>query len=117
MQIVSEVTSSGQPVLSESPLLPILAGTRPYMLDPFMFRLISRQLPGAAEQMRRQLREGYFGAVILETDPLTQEGRRRLSYVHFGKHFLDGLLQNYQESERHGRYIIFRPKRRPPHEG
>ena len=117
VQVVREASSTGLPVLCESPLLPILAGTRPYMLDPFMFRLISRKSPEVAERMRQQLRQGYFSAVVLQTDPLTEGGERRLKNVHFGRKFIDGLLHSYQESERHGRYIIFRPKRRPPHEG
>ncbi|MCK4302985.1 MAG: hypothetical protein KAY24_01965 [Candidatus Eisenbacteria sp.] len=116
VQVVREGSSAGGPVLCQSPLIPILAGTRPYMLDPFMFRLISRSLPGAAEQMREQLEEGYFSAVVLETDPITRAGRRKLENITLGKRFARLLLGNYRESERYGRYIIFRPEQHPARE-
>jgi len=110
VELIRAESAAGRVILCESPLEPVLAGTRPYMLDSFMYRLISRRFPAAREQMDQHLEEGYFSAVILFSDPATEGGRARLTYVHFGRAFLDALLEHYRETARMGEYIIWRPQ-------
>jgi hypothetical protein len=53
------------PLLSEDPLLPLLAGERPYALDPWMLRLAAERDPGLARPLLEGLEQGRFRAVIL----------------------------------------------------
>jgi hypothetical protein len=53
------------PLLSEDPLLPLLAGERPYAADPWMLRLASERDPAIARPLLEGLEQGSFRAVVL----------------------------------------------------
>jgi hypothetical protein len=53
------------PLLSEDPLLPLLAGERPYALDPWMLRLASQRDPALARPLLYGITEGKFRAIVL----------------------------------------------------
>jgi hypothetical protein len=65
-----------KPILAENPLIPILAGQTPYVLDPFMFRVLSQRNPHFADPLWRKLRQKEFSEVVLEDDPSSKSGRR-----------------------------------------
>jgi hypothetical protein len=83
-------------ILSENPLLPILAHQEPYLLDPFMFRAIAKRDPSFAEPLWRMLEKRKFSAVVLEKDPDTDYGRWWYSSMHFGGGFVEELERNYR---------------------
>src|SRR5207302_11115843 len=51
--------------LSENPILPVLAGQRPRVLDPFNLRLLARARPDVAADFTRRMNDASFGAVVL----------------------------------------------------
>jgi len=57
-----------KPILADNPLLPILAGQRPYLLDPWMFTNISDKDPSFAKPMSDAIRQRQFAAIIVEDD-------------------------------------------------
>jgi hypothetical protein len=81
-------------ILAENPLLPILAHEEPYVLDPFMFRIIAAHDPSFADPLWRMLRERKFSAVVLGKNPNTSYGRWWYSTMHFGMPFV-GVLEKY----------------------
>jgi hypothetical protein len=110
VHVVRELGNSKNPVLSENPWIPILNNERPYMLDPFMFRLISQKNPSIARDLWIKLHEHFFSAVILQTDPETVEGKQAFDDVHFGEGFVSNLLQYYTLAGRYGDFLVYRPK-------
>jgi hypothetical protein len=96
------------PVLSLDPLLPVMAGQRPYLLDLFMYEIIAERFPGARRQMLLQLRDHYFSAVIMERPRggagTSATGPRK------GELFRGIVEQFYPEAEGRGRYVVHEPK-------
>ncbi len=88
------------PILAENPLLPILAGQRPYLLDPYMFRVLTERRPALAEPMWRMLREHQFAAVVLGKDPQSAFGRAWYSQLDLGSEFVRQLEANYHPALR-----------------
>jgi hypothetical protein len=91
------------PLLSEHPLLPILAGERPYMLDPFMLRVTRERDSRVTTDLWRNLETRKFGAVILLTSIF---GDRR----HFGPGFHSKLAENYELVRDDLGFRIYRPR-------
>jgi hypothetical protein len=89
------IDGCGRPVLSESPLLPVLAGRRPVLLDPFAFRVAALNRPGLADDLVTRLRNREFGCVVLEMDPESDRGRGWYANVHLGTPVIDALLEHY----------------------
>lgn len=102
-------TRSG-PILAEDPLVPILAGQRPCVLDPFMMNLLSDQHPEINAAMQAALGRHAFAAVVLEHDPDTREGRNWYGFSHFGHGFVQALEQNYARLPSSGRLVVFQPR-------
>lgn len=94
--------------LSESPLLPVLAGHRPLLLDPFAFRVAALKRPALAEDLVTRLRHREFGCVVLEMDPESDPGRGWYANVHLGAPVIDALLEHYayQESVAGRRFYV-----------
>jgi hypothetical protein len=95
------------PILSQDPLLPLLAGERPYMLDPFIFRAIRTRKPEIANQFWKDLDGRYFKAVILRAPPgdptfSSNEGD-------FGPGFIDRLEREYALTSVRGNFHVFLP--------
>ena len=57
-----------KPILAANPLLPILAGQRVYLLDPWMFTHIANKNPSFAQPMSNAIRHRQFAAIVLEDD-------------------------------------------------
>ena len=96
------------PLLSENPLLPILEGQRPYMLDSFMFRTVRMRHPEIAEKFWTDLSQRRFQAVILNSPPT--EASYRTNAGDFGPGFIEELGENYRLSGVHGEYYVYLPK-------
>jgi hypothetical protein len=113
---IAEESPSTGPILSENPLLPILTGQRPYMLDPFMFRVFTQSNPPLAQQLWNDLSHQKFRAVILcpvgGPDEWTHPGS-------FGYEALPHIQASYKLIAQVGQYYVFLPRplldnHRPP---
>jgi hypothetical protein len=57
------------PMFAENPLLPILAGERPFVADLFNLELMMRHDPALRAEFLGRLRDGKFGSVVLANWP------------------------------------------------
>jgi hypothetical protein len=85
------------PILSENPLLPIVADQRPYLLDAYMFRVLSERRPSMADKMWDDMQRQRFSAVVI------------YARHSFGREFMDRLKGAYTLGDRHGDYEIYLP--------
>ena len=75
----------------------MLAGQEPYVLDPWMLRLLRKRIPDFGEPLLEGLRHQDFGAVVLcMADPKTDFGKWWYETGHFGPGFASALNQNYR---------------------
>ena len=63
--IVQALGPQRHDLLSENPILPVMAGQRPRVLDPFNLRLLARERPDVAAEFTRRMSDASFGAVVL----------------------------------------------------
>ncbi|MDO8836067.1 MAG: hypothetical protein Q7V01_10745 [Vicinamibacterales bacterium] len=99
-RVVNVIQESTAPVLAESPLWPVLAGRRPFVLDPFSLRLLCESRPDVAKDLADKLDAHYFRAVVLELDPRSARSRGFYQHVHFGEFVFGKILANYRLQER-----------------
>jgi hypothetical protein len=104
---VERSTSHG-PILSELPLLPILQGERPYMLDAFAFRTIRAKEPSLTEQLWKELDGHYFRAVILSDSP--DDPSYSSDEEHFGPGFVERMEKDYELVSKRGGVYVFVPR-------
>jgi hypothetical protein len=104
----TRASTTDGPVLSEDPLLPMLVGERPYMLDPFMFRAIRNRNPEIADQFWRDLDSRHFKAVILHGPP--SDPAYSSDEYDFGPGFIDRLESGYALSSVRGNFYVLLPK-------
>lgn len=90
------VLACGEPLLAESPLVPILAGRRPLMLDPFAFRVASLTRPWLTEHLAARLDAREFRCVFLEHDPEAEPGRDWYRNVSFGEAVVGAVTGKYR---------------------
>ena len=96
-KVLSVVGGTSKPILSENPVIPLLAGQQAYVLDPWMLRLLRPRIPGFGEPLLEGLRHQDFGAVVLcMADPKTDFGKWWYETAHFGPGFAAALNQNYR---------------------
>ena len=98
------------PILAEDPLVPILAGQRPRVLDPFMVNLLARKHPEVRAALHAQLEQHRFAAVILDHQPDTPQARNWYASTQFGDDFLEQLQRNYMRVPSSGPLVVFKPR-------
>jgi hypothetical protein len=96
-KVLAVVGDTHKPILSENPVIPVLAGQQPYVLDPWMLRLLRSRIPNFGEPLLQGLRLQDFGAVVLcMGDPRTKFGQWWYETGQFGPGFASALTQNYR---------------------
>jgi hypothetical protein len=84
-------------ILSENPVVPVLAGQRPYVLDPWMIQLLGRRNPNFGVPLLVRLQNHWFSAVVLSTgDPDGKGGRLWYDKECFTPGFVSALDANYR---------------------
>lgn len=101
-----------RPILAENPLVAIVAGQRPYLLDSYMFRMIDRGNPSFGEPLRRALQEQRFGAVVLERNPHDERGTDWYRSAFFGAGFIEELERHYERAGSVRMRVVYRPRQR-----
>jgi hypothetical protein len=103
--VLAMVQNDGSgPLLSDDPLLPLLAGERPYLSDCFMFRVITARDPAIGGQLWRDLAERKFRAVILSPVGGPTELQHPGS---FGEEAISHVMDGYKLVKQEGRFLIF----------
>jgi len=111
-------------LLSENPIVPILLGERPRVLDPFSLRLLARRRAEVGADFAGRLSRREFGAVVLVdfsgADPkhlagalrdcTASDGARCYGEVLFSPGFLHQLEQYYRLSFVERPFVVFVPR-------
>lgn len=96
-KVIELIGPTGAPILSENPVIPVLAGQYPYVLDPWMIQLLRKRIPGFEEPLLERLRSRSFSAVVLSTgDPTQKGGQFWYETVCFAPGFVSALTENYR---------------------
>lgn len=109
-EVVQSIGKTDAPILAENPLVPVVAGQQPYLLDAFLFRVIREKDPSFADPLWQMLREKRFSAVVLINDPDTEEGQTWYSTAHFGKGFVERLERDYARVGTPGDQYLYLPR-------
>lgn len=123
--IAARLGPAAHDLLSENPILPVMLGQRPEVLDPFNLRLLARQRPEVAREFRRRMDANSFGAVVLSdytgADLLhtpaalqactASDGARCYGDVVFPPGFLRLLERNYVLSFVERPFVVYTPRR------
>jgi hypothetical protein len=98
------------PVLSEDPLVPLLGGERPYLLDPFTIRLTAARAPELGDPLAAALRRGAFPAVVLFEDLESPSARAWYADGNLGLDHAEEIGRGYRRSAAFGRYQLYLPR-------
>ncbi len=121
--IAQELGPKTKNILSENPMVPLLMGQRPIVLDAFSLRLIAQKSPAMRADFIRKIENRFFEAIVLldwSGAPLNQledamEKHSSLGVdrfygeVHFPPGFLDLMKKNYFLSFVKRPYVIYEP--------
>ena len=94
-QLAAAVDACAGTIVSESPLIPILAAQRPILLDPFAFHVVALNRPDVGKDLVERVRRREFACVVLEQDPATSRGRAWYSNVNLTGPVMEAVLQHY----------------------
>ncbi|QPJ63619.1 MAG: glycosyltransferase family 39 protein [Candidatus Nitronauta litoralis] len=125
--IIKKLPATAGPVLSENPLIPILMGHKPYLLDAYSLRVLSIKFPEISQNLFNKLEKKQFRAVILTNwSPISKEfpfesmaqkkslsGKAFYENINFPERFLSSLKKNYTLDEIVYPYYIFIPRSFP----
>ena len=114
-------------ILSENPAIPVLAGARPFLSDPFSLHVLATTMPEVGADFARRLAGGDFPTVVLVdwsgSDPahvmaaLKTRGDRGVDrfygQVRFTEGFLDLLDRHYFVSRVEHPFVVFERRRGP----
>jgi hypothetical protein len=95
-QLIAAVNGCSGPIVSESPLIPILAGQRPVLLDPFAFHVVSLNRPEVGNDLVERIRRLEFPCVVLEQDPATPKGQAWYTNVNLTRPVMEAVLEHYK---------------------
>jgi hypothetical protein len=103
------------PVVAENPMVPVMLGEAPYVLDQFMLQLVYRRRPSFVDPLVDGLRRQAFRAVVLNHPP-APDGTEAYAVNHFGPRFVDALHEYYRPTATHGVYRVFTRRVAPARE-
>jgi hypothetical protein len=98
------------PVVSEDPLVPLLAGTSPRVLDPFALRAAARAQPALEGSLGAALRAGGFAAVVLLADADGPGAAAWYARGNLGIELVEAIRAGYRPAGAFGRYHLYVPR-------
>jgi hypothetical protein len=117
LEALHRLPADSRPVLAENSLLMLKSGKAPYLLDPFMFRILSMKHPDLAADLWGKMEDQGFAAIMLQRDPASAEGKTWYTDTHFGGEFLRDLNTNYSFGYAVGKIYVYLPKTSQPETG
>jgi hypothetical protein len=110
-ELIAEVNKCEGTIISESALIPILAGQRPVLLDPFAFHVVALNRPDIERSLIERINRREFTCVVLEQDPNTSKGRSWYSNVNLTNGVMNAVLQHYRLDRTIAGELFFRAER------
>jgi hypothetical protein len=92
--LLDAIRSCGAPWIAESPLIPVFAGQRPVILDPFSYHVIGLTHPDIARSLPERIARQEFSCVVLERD-LADRGRDWYRNVNLSDEVASAVLAHY----------------------
>jgi hypothetical protein len=114
LRAVAAALPPGAPVLSEDPLVPLLAGRRPLAVDTWMLRLAAERDPAADRPLRAALVAGRIPVVVLLADVDGPESDAWFTRGDLGRGPIDEIRRGFRLDRRAGRYRLYRYGPAPP---
>lgn len=110
-QVIAAAAAGHGPILAENPIIPVLAGQQPYVLDPWMVQLLRTHHPGFQQPLLERVRRQQFGAVVLTTGAISEKGAQEwFDNNAFGPGFVEALREHYTLSQVIAHDRIYLPK-------
>jgi len=109
---VKKLQTAANPIVVEKTGTAILAGHRPYVLDPFCLRTIRRKYPEIDKDFLQKMDTQYFRAFVLMFDPFSGKEDwypQWYNETHFGLGFLEKLQQRYRRASEFPDAIVYVP--------
>jgi hypothetical protein len=110
--LIRSLAASDGPIFSESPELAVLAGVRPYLVDPFALRVVTLRRPDVLKDVLEKLGAQHFSEVLLDYDPETARGRGFYTSLDLGWPVVSSILANYERVSVQGGIQVYRPRPR-----
>jgi hypothetical protein len=101
------------PILSEDPLVPLVAGARPVVLDAWMLRLAAERDPALAGGLSAELAEGRYPAVVLFRDLDDPASDAWYAQGNLGLEAISQIRRSYRRAGGIGRYHLYVPRTEP----
>ena len=95
-ELLVALNDCGGSIVSESPLIPVYAGQRPVVLDPFAFRVVAMNRPDIGGDLTARVRRREFRCVLLEQDPAIPGGHAWYENVNLTASVRDAVLESYR---------------------
>lgn len=102
------------PILSEDPLVPLLAGLRPVLLDAWMVRLAASRDPGFARALAEDLARGDYAGVVLFRDLDEAGADAWFANGNLGLPLVAQIRRSYRPGGGTGRYHLYLPRPAEP---
>jgi hypothetical protein len=109
-EVLHRLPVDSRPILAENPLIVVASDKAPYLLDPFMFRILAMKHPALAGDLWVKMKQQGFAAIVLERNPATAEGKAWYTDTHFGGEFLRDLDDHYALSFVTAKSYVYTPK-------
>jgi hypothetical protein len=114
VRAVARVLPAG-PVLSEDPTVPLLAGARPAVADPWMLRVVAARDPAIARGLVEGLARRRWSAIVLFEDLDAPGADAWYADRNLGLPLVAEIRRTYRRAATIGRYHLYLP--RPPDPG
>lgn len=112
LRAIGATIPPGASILSEDPLVPLVRGERPVVLDPWMLRLAAERDPSLDRELVQELRRRSFGAVVLFRDLSAPGAQEWYDRGNLGLELVREIARGYRLAASHGHYRLYLPK--PP---
>jgi hypothetical protein len=96
-------------MLSEDPLVPLLAGERPLLVDGWMLRLAAERDRDLARPLLAAIERGALPAAVLFQDLAAPDADAWYAHGNLGPAVVDALRHHYRLATRIGRYFVYVP--------
>jgi hypothetical protein len=112
-ELIAHLHTCHGSILSESPLIPLIAGQRPVLLDPFAFHVVALNRSDIERSLIERINRREFTCVVLEQDPNTARGRAWYSNVNLTGGVIDAILHHYRFDRTIAGELFFRNSESP----
>ncbi len=106
--MIDETVPDRACLLTETPLVPVLRGQHPVVMDPFAFRVLAERGRIDDAILTERIRQHEFDVLIL-LGRIDEPGQTLCPQLHFGPRVTQAILDNYHFQRELGVFTVFVP--------